>query len=531
MRPEALKFSEVRAVLPHSRIDGGVCSIGFHDDLIVDVPHLEADLDDLSPIGNVPMRGKLQASAHVDGVFNRPKPVGDITSLAGFSVADVSFGDLSAGHVEVDVVKPEVDITAVRAKRRDSVYEVPTASLRFGGAQGFVVDAVGSSAGFGMRDVLSMFALDDDPRFDGLDATMAARADVHVALGGPEDTCGGGYISVDTKGHLRNVSLYGERFAQGDAEATLRWYDRERGIAGADVDLRSFVLDKILPPEGTRAGANGTVLGSATLRRGGALAANVMLQGVPLSRLDTLGSFAPQVGGSVSGVAHVTGNLDDFLPDAGLVARAEVDVSAMRVRDVAMQGSHLDLSVTHRMPQQKRSLGRTRCGAPIGPPFDARAFLADTSSHGEWTANGSLFGKTMYLRDVVLTRAKSPHVSGRVSFRGVDLGAVAGILAPRRTDADDATAPAARPVGGQLWAELIVDDMPLDAPPKARGRLILGPTFVTRGADKLTLSQLRDPIELADDSLTVPSLGVTLETGGEGRGAPSADSASAVASC
>ena len=149
----------------------------------------------------------------------------------------------------------------------------------------------------------------------------------------------------------------------------------------------------------------------------------------------------------------------------------------------------------------------------------------DASSHGEWTANGSLFGKTMYLRDVVLTRAKSPHVSGRVSFRGVDLGAVAGILAPRRNDADDSAAPAARPVGGQLWAELIVDDMPLDAPPKARGRLILGPTFVTRGADKLTLSQLRDPIELADDSLTVPSLGVMIETGGEGGGgAPSADS-------
>ena len=57
----------------------------------------------------------------------------------------------------------------------------------------------------------------------GMAATMAARADVHVSLGGPEDACAGGFISVDTKGHLRNVSLYGERFAQGDAEATLRW--------------------------------------------------------------------------------------------------------------------------------------------------------------------------------------------------------------------------------------------------------------------------------------------------------------------
>jgi translocation and assembly module TamB len=514
VRPEALRFSEVHAVLPHSRLDGGLCSIGFDNDLIVDVPHIDADLDDVSPIGNVAMRGRLQATAHVSGVFNEPKPVGDVLSLAGFSVADVAFGDLSAGHVEVDVDKPEVDITNVRARRRDSPYEVPTATLRFGGGHGFVVDAVGSSTGFGMRDVLSMFALDEDPRFDGLDATMAARADVHVALGGPEDACGGGFISVDSKGHLRNVSVYGERFAQGDAEATFRWYDRERGIAGADVELRSFVLDKVLPPEGTRPGASGTVLGSASIRRGGALAANVMLQGVPLSRVDALGSLASEVGGSISGVAHVSGNLDDFQPDAGMVARAELDVSAARVRGVAVPGSHLDVTMTHRMPQAKRSLGRTRCGAPIGAPFDAKAYLADTSSHGEWTVNGDLLGGTVKVHDLVMTRARAPHVSGHASLQAVDLGIVGGILAPRRADADEA-AVASIPLGGQLSAELTVDDLPVDAPSRARGRLELGPTFVTRGADKLTVRQPKNPIELADDTLTVPSLEVALQTGGD----------------
>jgi translocation and assembly module TamB len=513
VRPEALRFSDVRAVLPHSRIEGGICSIGFDNDLLVDVPHLEADLDDLSPIGNVTMRGKLQATAHVSGAFNEPKPVGDVTSLAGFSVADVQFGDVTAGHVEVDVDKPEVDITAVRAKRRDSPYEVPTATLRFGGAHGFVVDAVGQSPGFGMRDVLSMFALDDDPRFDGLDATMAAQADVHVALGGPEDACGGGYVSVGTKGHLRDVSLYGERFAQGDAEATLRWYDREQGIAGADLDLRSFVLEKTQPPEGSHVGATGTVLGSASLRRGGALAANVILQGVPLSRVDALGSFAQQVSGSVSGVAHVSGNLDDFQPNAGFAARAEVDISATRVRAVALQSSHLDVTMTHRMPQQKRVLGHTRCGAPIGPAFDAKAYFADTASHGEWTVNGDLLGNTVHLHDVTLTRAKSPHASGRMSLRGLDLGALAGILGTRRADSDEPSA-APRSLGGQFWAELIVDDVPFDTPSRARGRLVLGPTFVTRGTDKITLSQPLHPIELADDRLSVPSLEVTLDTGG-----------------
>ncbi|HEX4447120.1 MAG TPA: hypothetical protein VH044_10300, partial [Polyangiaceae bacterium] len=405
VRPDALKFSEVHAMLPHSRIDGGFCSIGFDNVLRVDVPHLEADLDDLSPIGNVPMRGKLSASVKLDGLFNNPRPVGEIGALNGFTIGDIAFGDLSAGHVEVDVRKPEVAITNVRAKRHDSPYEVPTAKLRFGGSAGFVVDAVGSSTGFGLRDVLSMFALEDDPRFDGLDATVAARADVHVALGGPEDACGGGYLSIGTKGHLRNIALYGEHFAEGDADVAFHWYDRERGIAGAEVDLRSFVLEKVQPPAGTRAGSAGTVLGSASVRRGGALAANVMLEGVPLARVDSLGSAASQLGGSVSGVAHVTGNLDAFQPDPGFVARADLEVSAMRVRDVPMPGSHLDVRMTNRMTPEKHAIGHTRCGAPVGATFDAKAYRADATSHGEWTVNGDLFGQTVHLRDLVMTRA------------------------------------------------------------------------------------------------------------------------------
>ncbi len=513
VRPDALRFSDVRADLPRSHLDGGFVSIGFHNDLRVDAPHISADLDDVSPIGPVPMRGTIQASARITGTFHHPEPEADIQSIAGFVVSDVAFGDVSAGHVTVDVSKLEVGITGVRAKRRDSAYEVPTAKLTFGGARGFDVDAVASSPAFGLRDLLSMFALEDDPRYDGIDATMAARADVHVALGGPEDACGGGYVEVGTKVRLRNVAIYGEHFAQGDADMSLRWYDRRRGIAGADMDVRSFVLDKVQPPVGTRAGATGTVLGSASIQRGGTLAANVMVEGVPLSRVDALGRYKGAVEGSVSGVAHVTGELDDFRPDAGIVARAEVDVASTRVRGTPLPGSHLDVRMTHRMPQVHASLGRTGCGAPVGPLFDKAAFLADTSSHGELTVQGDLLGGTVHLRDVVATRAKSSHVTGRVSLRGLDLGAIARIIAPRKTE-DDEGAPAApsAEVGGQLWGELIADDVPVDAPSRARGTLLLGPTVVSSGGQKLTLQPPREPIVLADDALTMPPLQVTLDT-------------------
>jgi len=512
VRPDGLKFMDLRARLPRSQIDGAFVSIGFREDLRVDVPHVRADLDDISPIGPVPIHGVLMASAHVGGVFNHPEPEGDIQSATGLVIADVSFGDVSAGHVKVDVTKPEIAIVGIGAKKRASAYEVPTAVLRFGGTRGFVVDAVGSSDALGLRDLLSMFALDDDPRFDGLDASIGMRADVHVALDGPEDACGGGYVGVDAKGRLKNVALYGERFAQGTAELAVHWFDRQRGIAGADVDLRSFALDKVAPDSRRRLGATGTVLGSASIRRGGALAANVMIDNVPLSHLDGLGRFASQVEGSVSGVAHIAGNLDDFQPNPGFVARAELDVAGTRIRDVALRNSRLDVRMTHRLAEQQRSARRTRCGAPIGPPFNKQAYLDDVTSHGEWAVSGDLLGDEIHLRDVVVTRARSPRVTGRVALRDLDLGNVARIVSPRETGGESAAGPAAPAIGGRLWGELLIDELAFDSLPTARVRFFAGPTVVSRGSQKLTLQPPREPIVISGDALTMPPLELAIDT-------------------
>ena len=514
VRPDAIKFMDVHAVLPRSRIDGGTVSLGFDDDLRVDVPVVSADLDDLSPIGSVRLHGRLQASARIGGTFSRPEPLADLQSITGFAVSDVAFGDVTAGHVAVDVPTKEVTITGVRAKRRESFYEVPTAKLRFGGERGFVVDGVGASDRFGIRDLLSMFGLDEDPRFDGLDAKLSTRAGVHVAIGGPEDACGSGYIAIDAQSHLTDAEAYGERFAQGDADISLHWYDREQGIAGADIDVRSFVLDKVQQAVGKRAGSAGTVLGSASLIRGGAIVANVMVEGVPLSRVDALGAFARQVEGTVSGVAHVTGNLDDFLPNPGFVARSELDVAGLRVRGVPLAGSHLDVRMTQRLTQEKHVVGRTACGAPVGPPFDKAAYLADTSSRGEWKIDGDLLGGEAHLRDVVVTRAKWPKVSGLVSLRGLDLGALAHVFAGQLGD----DAAPATPLGGQLWGELVADEIPIEHPSKSRVKFLLGPTVLSRGGQKLTLQPPSEALNLAADMLSMPPLKMTLDTADGFRG-------------
>ena len=463
------------------------------------------------------MHGKVKLAATVGGNFHHPTPEGDIQQIAGFGVADMAFGDLSAGHVKVDVDGPEVEITGVRAKRRESAYDVPSATLRFGGGRGFVVDAVGSSAAFGLRDLLSMFALDEDSRYAGIDATIATRADVRVVLGGPDDACGSGYIGIDAKSHLTNVGLYGERFAQGDADVSLRWYDRAGGIAGAEVDVRSFVLDKVQPPKGTRAGAVGTVIGSASIRRGGALTANVMVEGVPLARVDALGALANQVDGSVSGMAHVTGDLDDFHADSGFVVRTELDLAGTRMREVALPGSHVDVKLTHRFTQQKHAIGRTRCGAPVAPPFDRAAYFADTASHGDWTVNGDLLGGTVLLRDVVVTRAKAAHVRGEVELRALDLAPLTRIQSHPKAETDgdaDHAQGASTPIGGHVSGRLVIDDLPLDDPARARVRFAFGSTVISRAAREhhSRSSSRRSRRRSADDTLSLPPLTVTLDT-------------------
>ena len=148
------------------------------------------------------------------------------------------------------------------------------------------------------------------------------------------------------------------------------------------------------------------------------------------------GPRRPPARGSVSGVAHVSGNLDDFQPDAGFIARAELDLAGTRARAVALPNSHLDVTMTQRMPQLKRALGRTRCGGQIAPPFDKQAYLADASSRGEWTVNGNLLGDTVRLGDVVVTRAKASHLAGRLSLRALDLGLLDRVLRPPKSDSD-----------------------------------------------------------------------------------------------
>ena len=58
---------------------------------------------------------------------------------------------------------------------------MPTARLDFGG-QGFSMDGVAASTDLGVRDFFALGKLDEDPRFDSFDGSIATNAQIHVAL-------------------------------------------------------------------------------------------------------------------------------------------------------------------------------------------------------------------------------------------------------------------------------------------------------------------------------------------------------------
>ena len=252
IRPDALKFIDVHATLPRSHVDGGLVSIGFHNDLRVDAPHVTADLDDLSPIGPVVMHGKLEASGRVTGTFNHPEPGGRHPVAHGLRGRRTCSSATSRGPREGR--RPRRRRSRSRASTRSAARARTRCRPRRSGSAGRTASwstRWARAAGFGLRDLLSMFALDDDPRYDGLDAQdrdargrarRARRPRGHVRLGL--------HRRRRARATWRTSSIYGERFAQGDADVSMRWYDRQAGIAGADVDLRSFVLDKVQPPAG-----------------------------------------------------------------------------------------------------------------------------------------------------------------------------------------------------------------------------------------------------------------------------------------
>jgi translocation and assembly module TamB len=501
IRPVALEFSNVNATVGKSEVSGGLCSIGFDEKLRVDVPKAKIELTDLSPLVDIPLAGQGEVEVHVFGEFTNPQLEGNV-SIANFGLGDIPFGNVTSGHVHFEGTR--VDLSDLKAQKGKSAYEMPQARLEFGGKASMELDGVATTTAMDLRDFLAIWKFEDDPRFQDLEATLATRASIHLAMGGPEDTCGGGLVDVRAGVHATKVKLYGEEFDDGDADLEFRQFDRAAGIAGSDVSVRALTLHKFHPPGKE---PSGSVLASGRVSHGGALHADVVMEAIPLFRVQSLGAFRTKTEGTVSGIATADGTLDRF----NVVS--DIDVSPARIRGTPLGASHLHVSVLQ-TSAPGRAMGKTRCGAPIVPPFDKEAFLADTSSHGEVAIDGDLAGGAVHFDHVVVTRAPKPLITGKIGIHELDLGALTKIATPPDVgETDDLAVSGASKddFAGTISGDLSIDRAQVGELEHAKVRFAPASLTFSRGAERVVMKQTKETLTLDEDRLTVPSLDFDLQ--------------------
>ncbi|MEO8875896.1 MAG: hypothetical protein ABI461_09935, partial [Polyangiaceae bacterium] len=496
--PTGLEFHNVHVQMPKSKIDGGFVHIGYRNDLRVDVPSASIWLDEAGPLGSIVINGHAQAAVFVSGTLDDPHLEAD-ASIDAFSLGGIPFGDITAGHASLTGMV--VTLKDIKAQKNKSLYEMPSGVLDFGGKANMTMDAVVASPGFQARDFFALWQMEEDPRFKEIDGVFTTKSNVHLALGGPQDKCGGGYVDVDAHAHLRDMKLFGEAFDDGDIDLDYEWDDRTAGLTGANIDLHSITLRKVRP---NAAGiAIGTIFGSATIDHG-VMGGNVVAQGVPLSRIQSLAAVVPQVDGSVSGFAQISGDLDNFKVEG------DFDATPILVRATKLGPSHVHVGVTQTSAPSK-SIGKTQCGASISPPFDLAAYLKDTSSHGVISVDGDLFSGQVGLRNLMLTRQDDMHASGTIQLKKVALGAVAHMLMPPSTD--EAVAPGA-PIEGQITGDISIDTLSRNDLAHAKLRFVPMSLQVVRSGQKLTLrtqGPAAQVLAVENDSLSIPALTFDLE--------------------
>ena len=281
------------------------------------------------------------------GKFDDPHLEAD-AAIQGFLLGDIPFGNVTNAHVKLTGLV--VDLTGVKAVKGKSAYEMPTARLDFAHHDGLHMDALATSTALGLRDFLAIWKMDDDPRFTEMDGSIATHANIHVALGGPEDQCGEGFVDVRATAHVRDVKLFGETFEDGDLDLEYKWSDRAAGLEGADVEVRAITLHKAHPAGGAPLGS---LLGSATIQRGGDVHGSVVIEALPLSRIDQLGPLRQKLEGSASGIAQISGKVDAF------TLSTDIDVTPIRVRGATLGSSHVRVTMTQK-PSDEKPIGRTR---------------------------------------------------------------------------------------------------------------------------------------------------------------------------
>ena len=485
VRPTSFDIYDTRTDFGASSINLKLVSIAFTE-AAVKMSILKGsriDLADVSPIVGIPIAGKAEVDVDMTGVPPAVVLTGNL-KVQNFVFGGFPFGDINSARVRF--VPLVLELFDVQAKKGKSDYSVSSGRLNFDGPAPIVTDAHVKSQNFDLRDFFHMWHFDTDPRFDDIAGQTALDASVHYVLGGPEDRCGGGYLRVAGSARLAQLDLFDERFDSGNAEFDFRWSDRDATYQGVDLSVPSMTLRK----------GSGTVVGSFGLRQGAQVYGHFVGSALPLSQLNALPSSLRGAEGQLSVTAEMAGTLDALTLDAS------GRLSPLRVGRATLPASKFDLRLVPVIHPQK-VVGTTRCGKPIGAPFERADYEADQSS-GVFHASGELFGGQIAFQDLSVTRQRASIVRGDIDFASLDLGVLAELSA---TLGDSETR-----LDGKLSGKLSLHELRMKSPLQSRVELALSDWSINRQGYHVELASGSRPIVFEAGRFALPGIGFTATT-------------------
>ena len=485
VRPDAFEIYDTRTDFGQSSIFVRFVSIAFKEAALkMSIPKgARLDLADVTPIVGIPVSGKAELDVDMTGVPPAVVMTGNL-KVQNFVFGGFPFGDINSAKVRF--VPLVLDLFDVQAHKGKSDYSVPSGRLNFDGPAPIVTDAHVKSPNFDLRDFFHMWHFETDPRFDDIAGQAALDATVHYVLGGPEDRCGGGNLRVAGSARLSALDLFDERYDSGNAEFDFRWSDRDATYQGVDLSVPSMTLRK----------GSGTVVGSFGLRQGAQVYGHFVGSGVPLSHLGALPTLLRGAEGQLSATAEVGGTLDALTLDAS------GRISPLRIGRATLPASKFDLRLVPVVHPQK-VIGTTRCGKPIGAPFDRAEYDADQNS-GVFHASGELFGGQIAFDDLSLTRQRNKVVRGEIDFSGLDLGVLAE-LSPTLGDSETR-------LDGKLSGKLSLQEIWMKTPLQSRLSLSLSDWSINRKGYHVELASGSQPIVFENGRFALPGIGFSATT-------------------
>jgi translocation and assembly module TamB len=482
VRPDSVQFLDTKSTFGNSAL-GATVKIGFDNWIALDVDDSSVlDLQDISPLIDIPMKGKATLGASMGGDMSDPLLTGTL------AVSDLDFGGFPIGnikHSKLEFRPLIVKITDIEGEKNKSRYTVPTAQLNFETDASVLAEAKLKSNQLDIRDFFQIWHFDQDPRWDQIHGTASTEAVVRYTLGGKGDPCGDGNLEISGSLGFTGLDLFEEYYDTAQARFRFNWLDPQASHLGFQLDLPNLVLSK----------GSGRILGSARVDLGGKLQASAVASAVPLTKLQALGGMRGLVRGELNGVAQISGTID------AMKAQASVQVTPVKMSQTTLSGSSLAIELVP-TAQASKAIGKSGCGRPTFESFDRKQYEADVAS-GVFHVRGAMFGEAVRFDDLRITRQRYKHLSGNIDFNHFDVGAMASAAPGMETNK-------AR-VAGALTGRLELRDLPSAAPGLASGKAAVSSLLASYGGMRIELDQ---PTEFffGSGQLQVPKTPFTIRT-------------------